>query len=1008
MAREPRGVTLDAGLARDAPAPSTGSLAARLARFAVVGGNGAVLNLSLLTLFIEVFGWHFLLASAVAIELSTVINYFLNRSWTWGDRDRSFWSLLSYHGVVMVGLVVQWAVLATGVAFFDLHYLLAGLIGIAAGTGWNFFANHHVTFTHYTPERRERYLRIALYAAAFVLHLGIAAILTHDWDTYVFQSSVEQFLTEGTSPYSVGLAKPAFVYWNTLQPLWYAYPPLPLLLMSVPFAPAAFGAVTAPWAARILIKLPFILATLAFAGLTRRFLESSPGEGTAKKAILAERFLLFNPLFLLVADVWGQFESLLLVLLVLSFLALRAARWNLAGAAFGTAALVKVFPAYLVPILGIWLWRRAGPAAFWRYFLTAAAVFSLVSLPFFFAEPRGFLEQVLLMHGARDPGRFAPIAFMFNSLKWATRAFPGTLPGDEGISEALSVLSFTATAVLLILVALASSRKAATEGNLVTFCALGMAAGILGTKLVSEQYLILPLGLLTLALYHPGSAFEGATAKRVGRLLLALAGFVTLAAFLDHAFFLVLVPDDVARFLFQATVHEKILTIAALFSMTPTQLRTILGGAAGFGLTVPFYYALRILGPVFLEGLRALTPILHLHPAIRRAAGRTHVTRITVVALVALLLAPALAIGAFAPKRELPSPTAGVIEADALLLAHYRADWFNPVVRPDTPGGNWVRSLYTPASGYYNAMPHKVEEDVVLLREAGVDAVVLRFHPAFEHQAFGVVQGFEAHALPYTMEIQLRDIADASGRVALTRSNAQAVLEMLNGPDFGYWDPGYHLRLAADAPPVLFVSGLELVQATFDEAERKYVAEAYIATLPPSIRRSYAALPVPLWQQLPTSRADLEANTATGALGREAYAAAKRAFWQTAFSFLEPAEPTARLDLVVDVRPDYDIGRENPVRIVGRYDPIGADAHGPPDGLLLATVNARPGEASAFDAALADAASSGARGLLVPWNDFDAGLAVEPTREGGRGLLDHLIEAGASRGDAETTPVGSP
>ena len=412
---------------------------------------------------------------------------------------------------------------------------------------------------------------------------------------------------------------------------------------------------------------------------------------------------------------------------------------------------------------------------------------------------------------------------------------------------------------------------------------------------------------------------------------------------------------------------------------------------------------------MFLDGLRALTPLLHLHPVTRRAAGRTHLGRIALIALVVLLLAPSVAIGALAPKRELPSPSAGWIEDETLLLAHYRSDWFNPVVRPDTPGGNWFRSLYTPRSGYYNAMPHKVETDVVLLRAAGTDAVVLRFHPAFEHQAFGVVQAFEANEMPYTMELRIEDLADPDGRVAITRANAQAVLEMLNGPDFGFWDPGHHLRLAPNAAPVVFVTGLDRVQPTFDDEERQYVAETFLAGLPPAARPIYADFPVPLWQRLPTDRVGYDADTPAGSFARDAYGAATAAFWRTVFSFLDAGQPVERLELIVDARPAFDVERDNPVRIVGRYQPLGSPEPtlAAADSLLVETISARPGDAATFREALAEATGSRVRAVLVPWNDFDAGMAFEPTVEGGQTLLDELIRRHAERDDVEATPVGS-
>ncbi len=150
----------------------------RLLRFGVVGASGVLVNLGLLTLLVEVLRWHYLAAAALSIEASVLSNYLLNRSWTWADRHKTWWSLLSYHGVTAVGMLTQWLVLLLGVSLLQMHYLTASLGGIGAGTLWNYFANHHVTFAPYTPDRLRRHLRVAMYAVVVLLQLAIAVLLT--------------------------------------------------------------------------------------------------------------------------------------------------------------------------------------------------------------------------------------------------------------------------------------------------------------------------------------------------------------------------------------------------------------------------------------------------------------------------------------------------------------------------------------------------------------------------------------------------------------------------------------------------------------------------------------------------------------------------------------------------------------------------------------------------------------------------------------------------------------
>ena len=64
----------------------------RLVKFLVAGGSAALVNLLLITLFIELLGFnsYFLknLANILAIEMSVVYIFTLSRVWTWKDAPK--------------------------------------------------------------------------------------------------------------------------------------------------------------------------------------------------------------------------------------------------------------------------------------------------------------------------------------------------------------------------------------------------------------------------------------------------------------------------------------------------------------------------------------------------------------------------------------------------------------------------------------------------------------------------------------------------------------------------------------------------------------------------------------------------------------------------------------------------------------------------------------------------------------------------------------------------------
>jgi putative flippase GtrA len=151
-----------------------------------VGLSGVLVNLVFLALFADLLRIQTNLASALAIEISIVTNFFLNELWTFRDRisdDRSMLGRgLRFHLVSIAGGAVQWTVFVAanvlwlfvmgGGAAVDGYFGGAGggwidtyiarpvaqppevgslkylsqLFGIAVATFWNFFANFYWTW----------------------------------------------------------------------------------------------------------------------------------------------------------------------------------------------------------------------------------------------------------------------------------------------------------------------------------------------------------------------------------------------------------------------------------------------------------------------------------------------------------------------------------------------------------------------------------------------------------------------------------------------------------------------------------------------------------------------------------------------------------------------------------------------------------------------------------------------------------------------------------------------
>ena len=102
-------------------------------KFNVVGLVGVLVNEGVLLLLVFE-GIYYLYASAVAIEVSIVSNFILNDFWTFRDRRHGHIvsRMLKFNGLMIIGLVVNLAILYAGTTYLGIVYAISNLVGIAA------------------------------------------------------------------------------------------------------------------------------------------------------------------------------------------------------------------------------------------------------------------------------------------------------------------------------------------------------------------------------------------------------------------------------------------------------------------------------------------------------------------------------------------------------------------------------------------------------------------------------------------------------------------------------------------------------------------------------------------------------------------------------------------------------------------------------------------------------------------------------------------------------------
>ena len=129
------------GIELAAPSPPRGPTSrisrGRIGTFALVGGAGTVVNTAALYLLHARLHLPLIAASMIAVELAVVGNYLLNDRWTFRGYPSSVRRFAKFNASSLGGLAMNVVILST-LTNLGVHFLVANLVGIAAGFAVNF------------------------------------------------------------------------------------------------------------------------------------------------------------------------------------------------------------------------------------------------------------------------------------------------------------------------------------------------------------------------------------------------------------------------------------------------------------------------------------------------------------------------------------------------------------------------------------------------------------------------------------------------------------------------------------------------------------------------------------------------------------------------------------------------------------------------------------------------------------------------------------------------------
>lgn len=132
--------------------PFFGHHVPQLLRFAVTGGAGTVIDLGSLRLLVEVFSVHQYVASALSSLLGMTFVFFVNKQFTFRNRERRYAAqALKFYSVYGISYVLN-VLLSWLLMWFGIHYQIAKFIAIGVLALLNYVASHTFIFRKRDPQ----------------------------------------------------------------------------------------------------------------------------------------------------------------------------------------------------------------------------------------------------------------------------------------------------------------------------------------------------------------------------------------------------------------------------------------------------------------------------------------------------------------------------------------------------------------------------------------------------------------------------------------------------------------------------------------------------------------------------------------------------------------------------------------------------------------------------------------------------------------------------------------
>ena len=115
--------------------------------FAAVGAVGTATQYLILILLVQLADVHSVAASTLGFLAGAIVNYILNYRITFKSNNKHAEAVSKFFSIAFIGLILNAILMSVFAEIFQFHYLLAQIISTGIVLIWNYWGNSRWTFS---------------------------------------------------------------------------------------------------------------------------------------------------------------------------------------------------------------------------------------------------------------------------------------------------------------------------------------------------------------------------------------------------------------------------------------------------------------------------------------------------------------------------------------------------------------------------------------------------------------------------------------------------------------------------------------------------------------------------------------------------------------------------------------------------------------------------------------------------------------------------------------------